>query len=59
VQIAETRHFYLKSRGKAQYNERKQRYLSLFQVLTLTNEEFCKQCEVGTVEDYHRFMKTL
>ncbi|GFU02822.1 transcription termination factor 3, mitochondrial [Nephila pilipes] len=57
--IIKQRHFYLVHLNRAQYDPLQPLYVSLRDLVTTTDSEFCEQCAKTSVERYNEFLKTL
>ncbi|XP_078481286.1 transcription termination factor 3, mitochondrial-like [Ciona intestinalis] len=53
-----TRHRYLNELGKDIYKDTEPGYISLFDVICSTNEEFCRNCDIGTIAEFEKYMRT-
>lgn len=53
------RHGFLKSLGKAQYDETKPGYISIKSLVEGTDKEFVENVSKSSLETYNNFMKTL
>ncbi|GIY90178.1 transcription termination factor 3, mitochondrial [Caerostris darwini] len=57
--ILKQRHFYLVHLDRAQYDPEQPLYVSLHDLATLSDSEFCKKCAKTSVTAFYEFLKTL
>ncbi|XP_054724634.1 transcription termination factor 3, mitochondrial-like [Uloborus diversus] len=57
--LLKQRHQYLVHLGRAQYDSLKPMYVSLSDIATTTDFEFCRECARTSVDQYNEFLKTL
>ncbi|XP_053099459.1 transcription termination factor 3, mitochondrial isoform X2 [Hemicordylus capensis] len=53
------RHMFLKFLGRAQYDPKQPSYISLEKLVSLPDDIFCTEVAKATVQDFHKFQKTL
>lgn len=57
--IIEQRHRYLVSLGRAQYNPKKENYISLRDLVRGSDADFCENVAKSSVEQFNEFVKTI
>jgi mTERF domain-containing protein len=57
--IIEQRHRYLVSLGRAQYNPKKENYISLRDLVRGLDADFCENVAKSSVEQFNEFVKTI